>query len=192
MGQVTRRTFAVRARELAEGHVSLEFIIESLLRVREALLAELRKIEKTLLGAARKDPVTRMLMTAPGVGTIVALTFRSAVDDPDRFLSAKSIGPWLGLTPRRYQSGQIDRTGHITKAGDASTRTVLYEAATTLLSPKTRWSSLKAWGVRLAARNGIKKARVAVARKLAVILLGMWRSNTPFRWSSPASPASIA
>jgi transposase len=189
MGQVTRRTFADRARELAADHVSLELIIESLLRVREALLTELRKIEKTLLDAARRDPVTRMLMTAPGVVAIVALTFRSAVDDPNRFSSVKSIGPWLGLTPRRYQSGQVDRVGHITKAGDASTRTVLYEAATTLLGRMTRWSSLKSWGVRMAARNGIKKARVAVARKLAVILLGMWKSNTPFRWSSPAVPA---
>jgi transposase len=189
MGQVTRRTFAERARELAEGNVSLELIIESLLRVRETFLAELRKIEKTLLAAARHDPVTRMLMTTPGVGAIVALTFRSAVDDPARFSSVKSIGPWLGLTPRRYQSGQIDRVGHITKAGDASTRTLLYEAATTLLSRTTRWSSIKAWGVRMAARNGIKKARVAVARKLAVILLGMWKSNTPFRWSSPAPAA---
>jgi transposase len=189
MGQVTRRTFAGRARELAEGHVSLELIIESLLRVRETLLAELRKIEKTLLEAARHDPVTRMLMTTPGVGAIVALTFRSAVDDPARFSNVKSIGPWLGLTPRRYQSGQIDRVGHITKAGDASTRTLLYEAATTLLSRTTRWSSIKAWGVRMAARNGIKKARVAVARKLAVILLSMWKSNTPFRWSSPAPAA---
>ncbi len=174
---------------MAEGHISLELIIASLLRVRETLLAELRKIEKTLLEEARHDPVTRMLMTTPGVGAIVALTFRSAVDDPARFSNVKSIGPWLGLTPRRYQSGQIDRVGHITKAGDASTRALLYEAATTLLSRTTRWSSIKAWGVRMAARNGIKKARVAVARKLAVILLGMWKSNTPFRWSAPAPAA---
>ncbi|MEZ5922885.1 MAG: IS110 family transposase [Hyphomicrobiaceae bacterium] len=189
MGQVSRRTFAPRARELADGHECLEVIIESLLRVRDVLVSELHKIDKKLLDAARSDPITRMLMTAPGVGVIVALTFRSAVDDPDRFSSVKSIGPWLGLTPRRYQSGQTDRVGHITKAGDAAVRTALYEAATTLLGRTTRWSSLKAWGVRLAARGGIKKARVAVARKLAVILLGMWKTSTPFRWSATA-PAS--
>ena len=189
LGQVSRRTFAPRARELAEAHECLQLIIESLLRVRETFLAELHKIDKKLLEAARADPVTRMLMTAPGVGVIVALTFRSAVDDPNRFSSVKSIGPWLGLTPRRYQSGQTDRVGHITKAGDANARTALYEAATTLIGRTTRWSSLKSWGVRLAARNGIKKARVAVARKLAVILLGMWKSNTPFRWASSETAA---
>ena len=145
LGKVSRRTFAPRARELAEGHECLELIIESLLRVRETLITELSRINKLLLEAARADPVTRMLMTAPGVGVIVALTFRSAVDNPDRFSSVKSIGPWLGLTPRRYQSGQIDRVGHITKAGDAATRTALYEAATTLLGRTTRWSSLKSW-----------------------------------------------
>lgn len=186
LGQVSRRTFAPRTRELAEGHECLELIIESLLRVRETFLTELYKIDKKLLEAARSDPVTRILMTAPGVGVIVALTFRSAVDDPSRFSSVKSIGPWLGLTPRRYQSGQTDHVGHITKAGDANARTALYEAATTLLGRTTRWSALKAWGVRMAARNGIKKAKVAVARKLAVILLGMWKANTPFRWTSPA------
>jgi transposase len=191
LGQVSRRTFAPRARELAEGDECLDLIIESLLRVRETFLAELYKINKKLLDAARGDPITRMLMTAPGVGVIVALTFRSAVDDPNRFSSVKSIGPWLGLTPSRYQSGQADRVGHITKAGDAAARTALYEAATTLLGRTTRWSSLKAWGVRMAARNGIKKARVAVARKLAVILLGMWKTNSPFRWTAPA-PATAS
>jgi transposase len=189
MGQVSRRTFATRAQELADGVPCLELIVSSLLKVREALLDQLAKLDRKLVNAARSDPVTRMLMTAPGVGTIVALTFRSAVDDPTRFSRAKSVGPWLGLTPRRYQSGEIDRTGHITKAGDASTRTALYEAATTLLGRTTRWSALKAWGVRIAARHGIKKARVAVARKLAVILLGMWRSDTPFRWSNKVAAA---
>lgn len=190
MGLVSRRTFAPRARELAEGHESLDLIVDSLLRVREILLAELYKIDKKLLEAARADPITQMLMTAPGVGVIVALTFRSAVDDPNRFSSVKSIGPWLGLTPRRYQSGQTDRVGHITKAGDAAARTALYEAATTLLGRTTRWSCLKAWGVRLASRSGIKRARVAVARKLAVILLGMWKTGTPFRWTAPAAAAA--
>jgi transposase len=189
MGQVSRRTFATRAQELADGVPCLDLIVGSLLTVRTSLLDQLAKLDGKLLEAARADPVTRMLMTAPGVGTIVALTFRSAVDDPTRFSNVKSIGPWLGLTPRRYQSGEIDRTGHITKAGDAMTRTVLYEAATTLLGRTTAWSTIKRWGLRIAARHGIKKARVAVARKLAVILLGMWRSSTPFRWSKQIASA---
>ena len=189
MGQVSRRSFATRARELADGVPCLELIIDSLLKVRAALLDQLATLDRKLLAAARADPVTRMLMTAPGVGTIVALTFRSAVDDPTRFSNVKSVGPWLGLTPRRYQSGEIDRTGHITRAGDAATRTALYEAATTLLARTTGWSTVKRWGLRIAARHGIKKARVAVARKLAVILLGMWRNNTPFRWSSQIASA---
>ncbi len=189
MGKVSRRTFAARARELAQGTACLDLIIASLLNVRDTLLVELSKLERKLLDAARSDPVTRILMTAPGVGVIVALTFRSAVDDPTRFRSVRSIGPWLGLTPRRYQSGQTDRIGHITKAGDDATRTMLYEAATTLLGRTTRWSTLKAWGLRIAARHGIKKARVAVARKLAVILLSLWRHDTPFRWSSQIEAA---
>jgi transposase len=189
MGQVSRRSFAARARELADGVPCLELIIDSLLKVREALLHQLAILDRKLLTAARADPITRMLMTAPGIGTIVALTFRSAVDDPTRFSSVKSVGPWLGLTPARYQSGQIDRTGHITRAGDAATRTALYEAATTLLARTSGWSTVKRWGLRIAARHGIKKARVAVARKLAVILLSMWRTNTPFRWSSQIASA---
>jgi transposase len=130
-----------------------------------------------------------MLMTAPGVGAIVALTFKSAVDDPTRFRRTRDVGRWLGLTPGRYQSGRTDIVGHITKAGDASVRTALYEAATTLIGRVSGWSSLKSWGVRLARRSGVKKARVAVARKLAVVLLTMWRSQMPFRWTTKLEAA---
>jgi transposase len=189
MGQVTRRGFAPRAQELADGSSCLQLVTGSLLKVRETLLDELKKLDRKLIDAARADPVTQMLMTAPGVGTIVALTFRNAVDDPGRFAKVKSIGPWLGLTPRRYQSGETDRTGHVTKAGDLGTRTALYEAATTLLGRNGGWSTLKRWGLHIAARHGIKKARVAVARKLAVILLCMWQSNSPFRWSNQGAVA---
>lgn len=184
MGQVTRPRWAPRARELSAGIPALEILVDALLKVREVLLRELRALDRRLLDAGRSDPVVRMLMTAPGVGVIVALTFKSAVDDPARFRRAQDVGPWLGLTPSRHQSGRTDVVGRITKAGDAGVRTALYEAATTLLGRVTRWSSLKSWGVRLARRSGIKKARVAVARKLAVVLLGMWRSQTPFRWAT--------
>jgi transposase len=189
MGQVSRRNWAARAQELAAGTPVLEILVASLLRVRDVLLQELRSLDRKLVGSARTDPVVRMLMTAPGVGAFVALTFRSAVDDPTRFRRTRDIGPWLGLTPSRYQSGRTDIVGHITKAGDASLRTALYEAATTLIGRVAGWCSLKSWGVRLARRSGAKKARVAVARKLAVVLLTMWRSQTPFRWT--AKPEAV-
>jgi len=189
MGHVTRSKWAARARELAVGIPALELVIESLLRVRDALRQELRTIDRQLLDEAKADPVVRMLMTAPGVGAVVALTFKSAVDDPTRFKRVRDVGPWLGLTPSRYQSGRTDIVGHITKAGDAGVRTALYEAATTVLSRVTRWSTIKNWGMRVASRSGAKKARVAIARKLAIVLLTMWRSQTPFRWSATQASA---
>ena len=193
MGPVTRPKWASRARELASGNPALEVVVEALLRVREVLLAELRDLDKKLLGMARADPVVRTLMTAPGVGAIVALTFKSAIDDPGRFQRARDVGPWLGLTPSRYQLGQIDRMGRTSQAGDAGLRTVLYEAAATILGRMTHWSALKAWGVRIARRSCAKKARVAVARKLAVLLLSMWKADEPFRWTSrPAEEAAMA
>jgi transposase len=184
MGTVTRRAWPARARELAAGIEALELLVESMLHIREILLQELRTLEKKLMSMARSDPAVQTLMTAPGVGAIVALTFKNGVDDPDRFSRSRDVGPWLGLTPTRYQSGQTDRTGHITKAGDASVRTALYEAATTLLGRVTKWSALKSWGIRLARRSGMRKARVAVARKLAVILHKMWKTQTPFQWAA--------
>ncbi len=186
MGLVTRLKWAARARELATGNQALEIAVEALLRVREALLEELRALYRKLLETARADPVVRTLMTAPGVGAIAALTFRSAVDDPGRFARPRDVGPWLGLTPSRYQSGQVDRMGRTTQAGDTGLHAALYEAAATLLGRVTKWSALKAWGVRLARRSGTKKARVAVARKLAVVLLSMWKADEPFRWSTRA------
>ncbi len=184
VGVVSRRTWPDRARTLAMGIPALEVLVEAMLRIRDVLLQELRSLDRRLLDAARADPVVQTLMTAPGVGPIVALTFRNAIDDPSRFRCSKDVGPWLGLTPSRYQSGRIDRSGNITKAGDTSVRTALYEAATTLLGRVVKWSALKSWGLRVASRSGIKKARVAVARKLAVILHCMWKTQTPFQWVS--------
>ena len=190
MGIVTRRAWPARARELAAGIEALELLVESMLHIRETLLQELRTLEKKLMSMARSDPAVQTLMTAPGVGAIVALTFKNGVDDPDRFSRSRDVGPWLGLTPTRYQSGQTDRRGHITKAGDASVRTALYEAATTLLGRVTKWSALKNWGIRLARRSGMRKARVAVARKLAVILHKMWKTQTPFQWAVEKDPVA--
>ncbi len=123
-------------------------------------------------------------MTAPGVGPITALAFIAAIEDPSRFARSRNVAIHIGLTPRRYQSGETEWSGRISKCGDGLLRSYLYEAATVLLGRSLRWSALKAWGVRLARRVGLKKARVAIARKLAVILHRMWLTAEPFRWST--------
>src|ERR1700681_4051829 len=122
-------------------------------------------------------------LIVPGVGPITALAFLSAVDAPRRFKHARDVGPYLGLTPTRYQSGETDRQGRISKCGDTFTRTCLYEAAHVLLTRVQRFSPLKAWGMRLAKRIGGRKARIAVARKIAVILHCFWTDGTDFWWT---------
>jgi transposase len=122
------------------------------------------------------------MMTVPGIGVVTALTFRHTIDDPSRFRSAATVGAYLGLTPRRKQSGEMDTTGHVSRWGDWLLRTYLFEAASVLHHRTKRWCALKAWGLRLAKRNGMKKAQVAVARKLAVILHCIWVDGASFEW----------
>jgi transposase len=138
---------------------------------------------------ARGDQQVRRFMTAPGVGPITALCFRATIDDPTRFKRSRSVGAFVGLTPRRHASGEIDWTGRISKCGDPMLRSYLFEAAGVLLTRVPQWSALKAWGMRLAKRNGLKKAKVAVARKLAVILHRMWVDGTEFSWSAKEAVA---
>lgn len=180
-----RNRWSDAVRALVEGHPSLPGIIEPLLQAREALRSQLATLDRQVRDAARDDQVCRRLMTCPGVGAIVALTFRSAIDDPTRFRSSRSVGAFLGLTPKRYQSGETDRVGAISKVGDPAARVALFEAAHVLLTRVAKWSTLKAWGVRLAQRRGAKRAKVALARKLAVVLHRMWVSDTEFRYSTP-------
>lgn len=189
MGQIGERAFAERARELVEGRVALQTVLAPLLEARAALLAQRDRLHRLVLMAVRSDPICRRLMTVPGVGPVTALTFCSAVDDPSRFTRSRAVGAHFGLTPRRYQSGETDRTGHISKQGDALARQALYEAANVLLTRTQRWSALKAWGITLAKRAGMRRAKVAVARKLAVVLHRMWRDGTEFRWSRGATAA---
>ena len=120
-------------------------------------------------------------MTAPGVGPIVGLTYASAVDDPGRFRSSKAVGAHFGLTPKKYQSGETDVTGRISKIGDGGVRTALYEAANVILTRPVKGSPLKSWGMRLAARAGMRKAKVALACKLAVVRHRMLADDTEFR-----------
>ena len=135
-----------------------------------------------MLAIVRTDAVCRRLMTVPGVGALVAVTFTSAVDEPQRFATSKAVGAHFGLTPKKYQSGQTDVTGAISKVGDALVRTVLYEAAHIMLTRTVRFSGLKRWAMDVARRRGMKRAKVALARKLAVVLHAMWRDGTAFRW----------
>jgi transposase len=133
---------------------------------------------------ARDDAQARCFMTVPGVGPITALCYLATIDDPTRFRKSRSVGAYVGLTTRRFASGEIDWTGRISKCGDKMLRCCLFEAANVLLTRVAKWSGLKAWGMRIAKRGGIRKAKVAVARKLAVILHRMWIDGTEFKWSS--------
>ena len=146
-------------------------------------------LHKMLLDTVRGDPVCRRLMTAPGVGAVVALTYRAIVDQPQRFAHSRAVGAHVGLTPKRYQSGETDYDGRVSKCGDAALRTMLYEAAQVLLTHGSKWSWLKAWGMRVAQRRGIRRAIVAVARRLAVVLHRMCVDGSEFRWSKHSAAA---
>jgi transposase len=189
VGPTTGRTFAARIRELVDGHPTLEAVAQALLAAREALGAQLQGLQRRLRALAKEDRRVRLLMTTPGVGAIVALTFVSAIDDPDRFRSSKSVGAHFGLTPKKYQSGETDVTGRISKIGDAGVRTMLYEAANIILTRPVKGSELKSWAARLATRAGMRKAKVALARKLAVVLHRMLADGTPFAATRAAAAA---
>jgi transposase len=173
-------------RDLVAGHPVLLQILEALLVARGALREQLIGLDRRVRDAAKADHVCRRLMSAPGVGAIVALTFRAAVDQPERFRSSKQVGACFGLTPRKYQSGETDRDGAISRAGDASVRVALFEAAHVIMTRVASWSKLKAWAMNVAKRRGAKRAKVALARKLGVVLHRMWVDETDFRFREPA------
>ena len=181
VGRTTKRSFAGRIEELVAGHPSLEGIGAALLSVRAVLLREFNAFEKQVRLMARADPKARLLMSTPAVGPIVALTYASAIDDPARFKSSKHAGPHFGLTPRKYQSGETDRSGRISKIGDAAVREALYQSAHIIVTkPIKGCTELKSWAMRIAKRAGMSKAKVALARKLAVVLHRMLVDNAPF------------
>src|SRR6202795_3763285 len=183
--------YGARGGGVVEVFPGLAAIAEPLLNVRRVMRQQFAVLHKMLLDTVRDDPVCRRLMTAPGVGAVVALTYRATVDQPQRFLHSRAVGAHVGLTPKRYQSGEIDYDGSVSKSGDTMLRTMLYEAAQSLLVHSGKWSWLKAWGLRVAKRRGIRRAIVAVARRLAVVLHRMWVDGSEFRWSkdSAAVPA---
>lgn len=167
-------------------------IANALLKARVVLIQEFRAVEKRLYGLARNDARTRRLMTVPGVGAIVALTYAAAIDDPARFRSSRMVGAHFGLTPRKYQSGETDIAGRISKIGDHGVRVALYEAANVMLTRPVTGSDLKSWAIGIAKRAGMKKAKVALARKLAVVLHRMLADGTTFMASMAAQPVARA
>ncbi len=186
-GAVTRLRFEGRVRELVAAQPRLAETIGPLLAARAALMEQYAVLHRRLLAAARADAVCRRLMTAPGVGPVVAVDYRAGVDVAERFTRSHSVGAHFDLTPRTHASGESERTGRISKCGDGLVRASLYEAANVLLTRTGTWCALKAWGVRLATRAGMQKAKVAVARKLAVILHRMWIDGTDFRMGKEAA-----
>ena len=189
VGVVSKGRFAARIRELVTGQAMLERVIEPMLRAREALRAEYHALHRAVLGIVREDTICRRLMTVPGVGVLVAITFTSAIDDPARFRRSQAVGAHFGLTPKKYQSGETDVTGGISKVGDAMVRAALYEAANVMLTRAGRFSSLKRWAMAVAGRRGMKRAKVALARKLASVLHRMWLDGTGFRFGKEVAAA---
>lgn len=184
LGKVT--TPAKRAERLralfAQKH-EIEPVLQPLIESLAGLEVQIKRSTKLLAANAEADPVTARLMTVPGVGPITALTFKSSIEDPDRFDRGRDAGAFAGLVPRRNQSGERDYKGRISKAGDPMLRSALYEAANNLLSRVKRPCALQTWGRRIAETRGPKRARVAVARKLAILLHKLWQSETEFCWN---------
>jgi transposase len=181
--------FPIRVREQLAGNDVLAAIVEPLLTVWHALREQIAILDRQMLARAHADVAARHLMTIPGVGVVVALAYTAVIDDPARFRRSASVGAYLGLTPRRYQSGEVDHGVHISKCGDGLLRAYLFEAATVLLSRDLRTSTLKTWGLALAKRIGMRRAKVAVARKLAVIMHRVWSDRSEYRWSETAAAA---
>jgi transposase len=174
--------FEARIKELVENLPDLAVLVEPLLVVRRVLREQFVILHRRLLAIVQDDAVCRRLMTTPGVGPVVALTYRATVDVPARFRKSKAVGAVFGLTCSKYQSGEIDWSGRISRCGDEMMRVMLYEAAQSMLHSK-KWSWLKAWAMQIARRRGKKKAIVALARRLAVIMHRIWVDGTEFRWT---------
>ena len=183
VGMVGATRFEARIKELIENFPDLAVLVEPLLVVRRVLREQLGILHRRLLAIVRDDDVCRRLMTVPGVGPVVALTYRATIDVPARFRKSKAVGAVFGLTSAKYQSGEIDRNGAISRCGDEMMRTMLYEAAQSMLFHSTRWSWLKAWAMKIARHRGMKKAIVALARRLAVIMHRIWVDGTEFCWT---------
>jgi transposase len=182
-GAIRGLPFDRRVETLLADRGDLASIVRPMLLAWRQLREQIAAFDKEVRGLAKKDPICRRLMSVPGIGVVSVLAYVSTVEDPKRFARSRSVGAHMGLTPRQYQSGEIDRSGRISRCGDTLARTLMYEAAVVILTRVKRASSLKDWAQAIAKRSGPGKARVALARKLAVILHSIWRSGEAFRWS---------
>ncbi len=176
-------------REALEGRDELRATIDPLLRAAAALEREIARLDKAVSGRAKDDPAARLLMTVPGIGPVAALAFAATIGDAERFAKSRTVGAYIGLTSRRWQSGEMDYSGRISKYGDAMLRALLYEAANSLLTVVRKAHPLKDWARRVKKRTRHKKACVALARKLAVILHRMMITGEPFRWPQKEAAA---
>jgi transposase len=178
---LTGERFAARVREALQGlPETLGQAVEPMLEVAATARAGARELKAEITRRARADTTCQRLMSVPGVGPLVSYAYRMTIDEARRFATAKPVGAYLGLTPGRFQSGAMDRALPLSKAGDSLLRTLLYEGATSLLARSGKECALRRWGLRLAKRLGVRKARVAIARKLAVILHAIWIDGTWF------------
>ncbi|ANY79306.1 transposase (plasmid) [Microvirga ossetica] len=192
VGIVGAAKFDIRIRELLDCLPDLAEIIEPLLASRRKLREEFERLHRKLLSIVRDDGVCRRLMTIPGVGPVVALAYASTIDVPARFRNSKAVGASLGLTPVLHQSGESNRIGRVSLCGDGMMRTLLYEAAQVMLTNvHVKWSWLKAWAMNIAKRRGGRKAIVALARRLGVIMHRIWSDGTVFRWTRESIPAAV-
>lgn len=189
LGRVGSGGFAARVKARLADRPDLLAIVAPMLDMRTALLARMRDYDREIKRLAAADPVCRRLMTVPGVGPITAFAFRASVDRPERFARSAEVPALFGLVPRIDQSGEQDRTGAISKAGDAMMRSLLFEAANALLTRTRKSFALKRWAMKVAKRRGMNRARVALARRLAVILHRMWLDGTEFRLQETPKPA---
>jgi transposase len=186
-GRITSGPFEKRALDLIETLPRLGAMVRPMLIARTVLRQQCAVLHKMMLDMVRQDDTCRRLMTIPGVGAITAITYLTTIDDPVRFERSRDVGAHLGLTPKKYASGETDRNGGISKCGDVAMRSALYQAGLALLTRSTKHSSIRAWGLALVKRRGLRRAIIAVARKLAIVMHRIWMDGTEYRWD--AKPA---
>jgi transposase len=188
--RVQRASFEARIRGLVAHDPLIAGVTESMLHAWAVLWTEYKRLHQLVVQLVGRDELCRRYCRIPGVGPVTALTVKAAIDDPLRFVKSKTVGAHFGLTGRRLQTGDsIDIEGHISKCGDGEVRTVLYEAASAMLVRSQQWCSVQAWGLKIAKKRGHKRAVVAVARKLAVVMHRMWLDGSEFRFAANAAPA---
>jgi transposase len=186
-GRVTSGPFEGKVLDLIEGLPRIEAMVRPMLIARAILRQQCAVLQKMVLDVVRQHETCRRLMTIPGVGAITAISYLTTIDDPDRFHRSRDVGAHLGLTPKKYASGEIDRNSGISKCGDANMRSILYQAGLALLTRTTKVSSIRMWGLAVAKRRGLRRAIIAVARKLAIVMHRVWADGTEFRWPEKAA-----